>query len=981
MVTTALHGLPTHLRRLLRTGKTQVLPLAGGLLVVALLWTGAFLHLRHSHEIELGQGQRDVANLSVALAEQVSRLIEGADQVMRLVQAEFTADPDTFDFARWMKRTTSLEESAVQIAIFDERGDLVVSRNPNPGRNLVRPNVRDRAYFRSLADHPEAGLYVDRTLLGRINARWAFQLARRLVNADGSFAGVLVVALDPDYIVRQFRALDVGEGGSVALFGLDGYVRARSPASPGMYEVNATTINTGAGVFEHLQRARTGTYQVASAFDGAIRIFGYRALERLPLVVTVGKSLDEVLAPFEDERRRTLAAAGVMTTIILAFGILLTRELERRRGSERRYRLLAENTSELIMLGHNDGRRSYVSPASIRLLGFTPEELGAMPLRDYVHPDDLRRLYAATGSLGHGMAEVACEYRALHKRRGWTWVEGVFRRIPGAQGDEPTIVATFRDTSERREQADALQEAKAGAERASAAKSEFLAAMSHEIRTPLNAIIGFTDLMAASDRLPPGLRRHTELVRMSGSALLTVVNDILDFSKIEAGAIELERQAFAPAVLVNSSLSIVRSLAAAKGLRIRATIDPALPPGLVGDASRLRQVLLNLLNNAIKFTERGSVVLSVQHQGPEGTGERLRFSVVDTGIGIAHDKQHRLFQRFSQVDGSIERDFGGTGLGLAICKRLVELMGGEIGVRSAEGAGSTFWFSLTLPRGSVEARISLVTDAPVSRMRGRLLLVEDNAINQELALATLTTAGHTVDVVGDGAAAVQAVERGNYDLVLMDVQMPGMNGMTATRRIRQLRTPSATVPVIAMTANVLPDQIRRFREAGMDDHVGKPFNQAKLCAMIDGWLSRGAEPVTTEGAEPSEPVIRDAAAYDEVVALVGSSRIAGMLETLAKDLKASFAIEPTNAEQRALTRFRAHGLVSSAGMLGFSALASACVRLEACNEQCVAQEGATVFQDLLEQVRVLVDRTAEHVERLLAGDCGNAPRAYPEARV
>jgi len=173
-----------------------------------------------------------------------------------------------------MRRATFLEEAALQVAIFDERGDLVVSRNPNPDPNFARPNVRDRAYFRHLADHPEAGLFVDRTLLGRINARRSFQLARRLVHADGSFAGVLIVALDPDYIARQFRALDVGEGGSVALFGLDGYVRARSLAAPNMYEVNATAIKTGAGVFDHLSEAPTGTYQVESAFDGGVRVFG-----------------------------------------------------------------------------------------------------------------------------------------------------------------------------------------------------------------------------------------------------------------------------------------------------------------------------------------------------------------------------------------------------------------------------------------------------------------------------------------------------------------------------------------------------------------------------------------------------------------------------------------------------------------------------------------------------------------------------------
>ncbi|MER2265304.1 ATP-binding protein [Methylobacterium oxalidis] len=955
------------LRVLLNISKAQALPLAGGLLVIALVWIRVCMHLNYSYEIELEQGRRDVANLSVALAEQVSRLIEGADQVMRLVQADFAEDPDKFDFATWMKRSTSLKEAAVQIAIFDERGDLVASRNPNPDPNAARPNVSDRAYFRFLADHPEAGLYVDRTLLGRINARWAFQLARRLVRPDGTFAGVFLVALDPEYIARHFRALDVGERGSVALFGVDGYVRARSPAAPGMYEVNATKINTGAGVFEHLKRARTGTYQVQSAFDGTTRIFGYRTLEHLPLVVTVGKSRDEVLAPFEYERWRTLATASGITLVLLTFGVLLTRELERRRRSEVRYRMLAENTSDMIVEVDMNTTRRYVSPACRKLLGYEPHELiGTKPL-DMVHPDDRPGVQAVITDLAEGHTSSALKRQRYQRKDGsYVWVEVSYQLFYDANGQPAGCTACTRDISEQQAQAEALQEAKEAAERASAAKTDFLAVMSHEIRTPLNAIIGFTDLLASSDQLSPDLQRYAELARSSGHALLTVVNDILDFSKIEAGAIELERQAFAPRALIDNCLSIVRTSASQKGLNLQATIDPALPPGLIGDEARLRQVLLNLLNNAIKFTKRGSVILRVQHEGSVADGERLRFSVIDTGIGIARDKQHRLFQRFSQVDGTIERDFGGTGLGLAICKQLIELMGGTIGVLSEEGLGATFRFSVTLPLGSVEKPVSPGKDAPAACRRGRLLLVEDNAINQELACTILEAVGHTVDVVSDGLAALQAVVQGNYDLVLMDVQMPGMDGITATRRIRQLGTPSATVPIIAMTANVLPDQVRAFSEAGMDDYVSKPFNRGKLYAAVEKWLSWRAGTDEFEVAElVTDPGLLDRSTYDEILALIGSTRLTRLLEVLLEDLNGSLSGAALTHEERARLRHEAHSLVSSAGMLGFAALATACHGLEACNEQRVAQEGSEVFQHQLGQVRELAVRTAEQVRRLL----------------
>lgn len=408
-------------------------------------------------------------------------------------------------------------------------------------------------------------------------------------------------------------------------------------------------------------------------------------------------------------------------------------------------------------------------------------------------------------------------------------------------------------------QADALRHARdtadaarLEAERASAAKTDFLAAMSHEIRTPLNAVIGFTDLLATSEGLEPGLRRHAQRAGTAGSALLTVVNDILDFSKVEAGAITLEPRAFDIHGLIDDCLSIVRGPAEEKGLTLRAEIDSGLPGSLLGDEARLRQILLNLLNNAVKFTRTGSVTLRLRHEGNvardgaaiAGTGATLaclRFSVIDTGIGIPRGKQHRLFERFSQVDNSVTRDFGGTGLGLAICKRLVELMGGAIGVESGDGAGSTFWFTLQLAQtASVPSR--LVADPrPGPRRTGHLLLVEDVEINQELARLVLEAAGHRVDVVGDGAAAVRAVETGAFDLVLMDVQMPGMDGMTATRMIRRLKGACRHVPVIAMTANVLPSEIRQFREAGMDDHIGKPFDRLKLYAAIETWLAVTAD--------------------------------------------------------------------------------------------------------------------------------------------
>jgi CheY-like chemotaxis protein/nitrogen-specific signal transduction histidine kinase len=393
-----------------------------------------------------------------------------------------------------------------------------------------------------------------------------------------------------------------------------------------------------------------------------------------------------------------------------------------------------------------------------------------------------------------------------------------------------------------------LEEARRQAEAASAAKATFLANMSHEVRTPLNSIIGFTDLLLEDPTLDDRKRHQLGLVQKSGSLLMTIVDDILNLSKLDAGKVELDLRPFPLEALIDNSTSIIRTVAEAKGLQLNTWVDPEAATYHLGDEGRLRQVLLNLLNNALKFTAEGSIKVEVKRILTANAMDRLRFSVSDTGPGIATDKQHRLFKKFSQTDASVSREYGGTGLGLAISKSLVELMDGHIGVFSTEGMGSTFWFEVDLPHASapataVTAEPSLPSSAaaPSARRGANILLVEDVPFNQELAEAILTRAGHTVRIAGDGLEALKAVVQEDFDLILMDVQMPRMDGITATRRIREMSGPKGLVPIIAMTANVLPEQVREFRAVGMNAHVAKPIKQADLHAAITAALSP-AEP-------------------------------------------------------------------------------------------------------------------------------------------
>ncbi len=723
------------------------------------------------------------------------------------------------------------------IVVFSGEGRLLAAARPETQRLGVPLPPR---FVADAFGQAAPQLTVYGPMLSRVTSEQAFWFARAIRTAAGE--RVLVASEVPVPLVTTLLAQAAQVPGLVVtLERSDGELLISLPSHG---------ARTGERLAPPPAEAEPGGVTVAPGrLDGEPGLLAMRTLVYPALRISAGIPMSAVLAEWIDERWMTVAVSAAFIGLIVAAGAAVQWQMGRlsraRQEIERSKSILDRALASMadgFLLCDADDR---VLAWNDRYLEMYPwlspvVDLG-VPFRRLVDTaaqalfpgpgrDDERAAWSAH-RLGQHLSSEGVHEQELRDGRVIHVIE---RRTP-----DGGVIGVFRDiTAAERE----LAKAKADAEAASRAKSQFLAAMSHEIRTPLNGVLGMNSLLLRTP-LTPEQRGYAETMRRSGKSLLALINDILDLSKIEAGRLELVIVEFDMRRVVADVVSSLATRAAEKSLALEAVCAESLPPVLVGDESRIRQVLFNLAGNAVKFTERGAVHITVDQRPLDAERLELRIEVSDTGIGMAPEVLPLLFQRFMQADGGIARRYGGSGLGLAISRELVELMGGSVEVTSVVGRGSTFRVRVPLREAEApyEPRVDTGYGLPTDFDGGlRVLVAEDNEVNQMLVREMLRQLGHECVLVGDGVEAVAAASQGGFDLVMMDIQMPRLDGLSAARRIRALGGSAGRVPIVALTANAMPEEREACLATGMDGHVAKPVEPRALAAAIERAVSGAA---------------------------------------------------------------------------------------------------------------------------------------------
>ncbi|WP_158045781.1 ATP-binding protein [Skermanella pratensis] len=754
-------------------------------------------------------------------------------------------------------------------------------------------NMAKRAYFQVAVSQDR--FVVSDYLIGRVSGRPVLAAALPFRSPDGRIGGVALGGVDISWLQRLAEQVVNAKDISLVLVDGHGTLLAHGSASA------PSNPPVGSKVADHpliatMLASADGSVE-SPDLSGVSRLFAHVVLPGTDARLAVGIERDAVLAQVDRQRTISLVTlllvtAASLTAAALAGEVLVLRWLNRLRDaaarlgrgdlsvraplppggelrelagafndmgdsleqreqsrseSEARFRDMAEVSSDWFWETGEDNRFTYIS-RGINLtgagqdlfVGALREELAApviddadrgkwdryradvrarRPFRDFTY-----RIIMPNGSIRH----LSTSGKPVFDRMG---------RFTGYRG-------VGRDVTRDVEAEQAVRKAREAAEAANQAKSQFLAIMSHELRTPMTGVLGTIDLLSDTG-LTTDQAQWLAIMRTSAETLMTVLNDILDFSKIEAGQLQFEQVAFRLGTVTREVTGLYAKLAADKGLTFTVLLDGLHADEVRGDPVRLRQVLFNLVGNAVKFTERGRIEIRVSETPSDSDGVIVRFEVEDTGIGLSEEERGHLFQAFSQADATTTRRFGGTGLGLAICKRLVEGMGGDIGVDSVPGAGSTFWFTVSLERCALPAPVPRPDHGDPAIPPRRVLLAEDDDLNRLLIATMIRRMGHDVRTAEDGARAVEEAAEGNFDIAILDLQMPVMTGLEAARRIRGMQGHVAELPLVALTADAMPERHEELQAAGFNQCLTKPVDLRKLAEVI-GELAQVADELPSQ---------------------------------------------------------------------------------------------------------------------------------------